>query len=104
MKIIDGDKLLKAIKKMDLAYMQQADIIDCLADLINKQVVVSKELNINKEIIMNKELEDLLKFCNDKNLEIHSVNFIKYANTKESVVRYKDGRTRILEYIDGDWE
>lgn len=104
MKIINGDKLLKSIKKMDLAYMQQEDIIDCLEDLINKQVVLSKEISINKEAVTNKELEDLLKFCNDNNLEIHSVNFLKYANTKESVVRYKDGRTRILEYIDGDWE
>ena len=45
MKIIDGDKLLKEIKEMDLEYMQQADIIDCLEDLINKQPVISKEIN-----------------------------------------------------------
>lgn len=50
MKIIDGDKLLKEIKEMDLEYMQQADVIDCLEDLINKQPVISKEININKEI------------------------------------------------------
>ena len=48
MKIIDGDKLLKEIKEMDLEYMQQVDIIDCLEDLINKQPGISKEININK--------------------------------------------------------
>ena len=48
MKIIDGDKLLKEIKEMDLEYMQQVDIIDCLEDLINKQPCISKEININK--------------------------------------------------------
>ena len=48
MKIIDGDKLLKEIKEMDLEYMQQVDIIDCLEDLINKQPDISKEININK--------------------------------------------------------
>lgn len=48
MKIIDGDKLLKEIKEMDLEYMQQVDIIDCLEDLINKQQCISKEININK--------------------------------------------------------
>lgn len=53
---------------------------------------------------MNKELDDLLKICNDNKLEIHSVNFIKYSDTMQSVARYEDGRTRILEYIDGDWE
>lgn len=44
MKIIDGDKLLKEIKEMDLEYMQQVDIIDCLEDLINKQPGISKEM------------------------------------------------------------
>lgn len=48
MKIIDGDKLLEEIKKMDLEYMQQADIIECLENLINKQPAISKEININK--------------------------------------------------------
>lgn len=49
MKIIDGDKLLKEIKEMDLEYMQQVDIIDCLEDLINKQPGISKEKLINSE-------------------------------------------------------
>ena len=48
MKIIDGDKLLKEIKEMDLEYMQQVDIIYCLEDLINKQPGISKEINISK--------------------------------------------------------
>ena len=48
MRLIDADKLLKDIKKMNLAYMQQADIIECLEDIINRQSVVSKNININQ--------------------------------------------------------
>lgn len=48
MKLIDGEKLLKEIKKLDLEYMQQEDIIICLEDLIKRQPVISKEISINK--------------------------------------------------------
>lgn len=46
MRIIDADKLLKEIKQMDLEYMQQADILECLESVINKQPTISKEINI----------------------------------------------------------
>ena len=46
MRIIDADKLLKDIKKMDLEYMQQSDIIECLEEVIGKQPTVSKTVEI----------------------------------------------------------
>lgn len=47
MRIIDAEKLLKEMKTMDLEYMQQADIIECLTDLISKQPIISREINIS---------------------------------------------------------
>lgn len=46
MRIIDADKLVKELKQLDLEYMQQSDIIECLEDFINKQPTISKEINI----------------------------------------------------------
>lgn len=44
MRIIDAEKLLKEIKKLDLSYMQQADVLECLEYVINKQPTVSEEI------------------------------------------------------------
>ena len=43
-----GDKLLEEVKKMDLEYMQQADIVESIKDLINKQPIVDKTINIDR--------------------------------------------------------
>lgn len=39
-KLIDAYKLMEDIKKMDLEYMQQADIMECLKDTIDRQPAV----------------------------------------------------------------
>ena len=53
MKLIDADKLLKDIEKMDLSYMQQGDIIICLEDIINKQNIISKTVEIKNVNVFN---------------------------------------------------
>lgn len=51
MKIIDGENLLKDIKKMDLEFMQQQDVIMCIEDIIDRQ----------PELVLGIDLEKLIR-------------------------------------------
>ena len=48
MKLIDADKLFEDLKKEDLEFMQQADLMICIKDIIDRQTVISKNININR--------------------------------------------------------
>ncbi|URZ06465.1 hypothetical protein [Clostridium felsineum] len=48
MRLIDADKLVEEIRKNDLEFMQQMDIVDCLKDIIDRQPTVTKTVEIKK--------------------------------------------------------
>lgn len=80
MKIIDADKLVKELKQLDLEYMKQSDIIECLKDLINKQPIISKESlldNIKDEEEISKEIELTKKTIDNYRGEFKSGNIPK---------------------------
>ncbi len=46
MRLIDADALFEAMKHNDLEFMQQADLMICLKDIIDRQPTVSKNIEI----------------------------------------------------------
>ena len=42
MKLIDANKLFEDLKKEDLEFMQQSDLMICIKDIIDRQTVISK--------------------------------------------------------------
>lgn len=42
MRLIDADKLFEEIKCNDLEFMQQAEVMTCIKDIIDRQETVSK--------------------------------------------------------------
>ncbi|WP_459583964.1 hypothetical protein [Clostridium sporogenes] len=42
MRVIDADKLFEEIKQNDLEFMQQANLMICLKNIIDRQPTVSK--------------------------------------------------------------
>ena len=52
MEFINGQVLLEEIKNTDLEFMQQSDLVECLDDIINKQLKRIQNKSINKEDII----------------------------------------------------
>lgn len=46
MRLIDADALFEAIKRNDLEFMQQSDLMVCLKDIIDRQPTISKNIEI----------------------------------------------------------
>jgi len=75
MRVIDADKLFEEIKCNDLEFMQQANLMICLKNIIDRQPTIPKPVDITdnnieimsyQEASMSKKLSETIKELEDK--------------------------------------
>ncbi|ACA57392.1 hypothetical protein N494_18780 (plasmid) [Clostridium botulinum A2B7 92] len=86
MRVIDADKLFQEIKQNDLEFMQQANLMICLKNIIDRQPTISKPVDITDNNIEGKWMYSLI----DSEIWIG-----EEFNTKEQAI--EAGRKEALE-------